>query len=152
MRPMGTLTAVLVLVSVALPASAQDAASLRGAIEVHYSAIHSGDLQVASSHHLPEFSWFSSDGRPLLTTEDQEGAARMGAVLDFGEGNVYMSDFDAQIYGDVGVATFYLIGTRTWGGETKSGTWRVSAVWVHDGDTWREAHHHESPLAGEIHP
>ena len=82
----------------------------------------------------------------------REASARMGANLDFGTANVYMSYFNAQIYGDVAVATFYLVGTHTWAGETKHGTWRVTAVWVRKGNEWKEAHHHESPLMGEIHP
>ena len=72
----------------------------------------------------------------------------MGASRDFGTLNVYMSHFNAQLYGDVAVATFYLVGTH----KTTSGAWRVTAVWVREGDAWKEAHHHESPLMGEIHP
>jgi len=65
---------------------------------------------------------------------------------------LYMSHFNAQIYGDIAVATFYLVGTHTLRDVTKNGTWRVTAVWVREGDEWKEAHHHESPLMGEIHP
>ncbi len=152
MRPLTLLVIAAALASTPAATSAQDAASLRAAIEEHYAAIHGEDMDATLSHHLPEFSWFSSDGRPLMESGAQETAERMGTVLDFGTGNVYMSHFNAQIYGDVGVATFYLVGTHSWGGETKHGTWRVSAVWVRQGDEWREAHHHESPLSGEIHP
>jgi ketosteroid isomerase-like protein len=90
---------------------------------------------------------FFSDGRPLLEAGFAEAAARMGSDLGFVTGNVYMSDFNAQIYGDVAVATFYLVGTHARGGETRRGTWRVTAVWVREGDEWKEAHHHESPLS-----
>ena len=125
---------------------------VRAAIERHYSAIHDEDIPAVGEHHLPDFTWFSADGRLLMEGGAEEAAARMGANLDFGGGNVYMSHFNAQIYGDVAVATFYLVGTHTWGGETKNGTWRVTAVWVQEGDEWKEAHHHESPLIGELHP
>ncbi len=57
-----------------------------------------------------------------------------------------MSNFNAQIYGNVAVATFYLVGTNTYGGKTRNVTNRVTAVWVKDGNEWKEAHHHESPL------
>ena len=133
-------------------AQAQDAASVRAAIERHYTAIHSQDREAIFQQHLPEFSLFISDGRPLIEAGTRETAARMGANLDYGTANLYMSHFNAQIYGDVAVATFYLVGTHTWAGETKHGTWRVTAVWVRKGDEWKEAHHHESPLIGEIHP
>ena len=73
----------------------------------------------------------------------------MGATLDYGTVNVYMNHFSAQIYGDVAIATFYLVGPRTVGGTTTISTSRVTAVWVREGGEWREAHHHESPLAAE---
>ena len=152
---MRTLT-LLVAFGVALvpthAAQAQDAASLRAAIERHYAAIHAQDLESVFQQHLPEFTMFFSDGRLLVEAGFAESAARMGADLGFGAANVYMSDFNAQIYGDVAVATFYLVGTHARGGEARSGTWRVTAVWVREGDEWKEAHHHESPLMGEIHP
>jgi ketosteroid isomerase-like protein len=131
---------------------AQQEAAVRAAIERHYSAIHAGELPTVMEQHLPDFTWFSSDGRVLMEAGTRETAARMGANLDFGTANVYMSHFNAQIYGDVAVATFYLVGTHAWSGEAKNGTWRVTAVWVRQGEEWKEAHHHESPLMAEIHP
>jgi ketosteroid isomerase-like protein len=133
-------------------ADAQDEASLRATIEKHYAAIHKQDSDSVFQHHLPDFTWFASDGRLLMEAGAAEAAERSGTTLDFGTSNVYMNHFRAQIYGNVGVATFYLVGTHTWAGETKNGTWRVSAVWVWTGDEWKEAHHHESPLMGELHP
>ncbi len=147
-----TLSVCFFLFNTLALAQAQDAAEVRATIERHYTAIHSGDRETIFQQHLPDFTWFSSDGRPLMEAGTREAAARMGANLNFGTANVYMSDFNAQIYGDVAVATFYLVGTHTWGGETKNGTWRVTAIWVRVGDEWKEAHHHESPLMGEIHP
>jgi len=131
---------------------AQDAVDVRTAIERHYTAIHSQDRESIFKQHLPEFTLFISDGRLLIEAGTREAAARMGAILDYGTANLYMSHFNAQIYGDVALATFYLVGTHTKADETKQGTWRVTAVWVRQGDEWKEAHHHESPLMGEIHP
>jgi len=131
---------------------AQQEDAVLAAIERHYAAIHAQDIPTVIEHHLPDFTWFSSDGRLLMEAGTAEAAASMGANLDFGTVNVYMSYFNAQIYGDVAVATFYLVGTHAWGGETKNGTWRVTAVWLREGGEWKEAHHHESPLMGEIHP
>ncbi len=161
MRTLTLLVAFGVAVVPAHAAQAQDAAAVRAAIERHYAAIHAQDLESIVQQHLPEFTWFSSDGRLLMEAGTAEAAARMGANLDFGGANVYMSHFNAQIYGDVAVATFYLVGTHAWGGGTNMmlpsspapvGTWRVTAVWVREGGEWKEAHHHESPLMGEIHP
>ena len=134
---------------------AQDAEAVRAAIERHYTAIHADDLAAVGEHHLSNFSWFGRDGGLLLESGGQAAAERMGATLDFGAPTtVYMNHFNAQIYGDVAVATFYLIGSDTTpDGVGTSGTWRVSAVWVREGGVWKEAHHHESPLlTGTVHP
>ena len=59
---------VLAVLAVSNPAvaQAQDAASVRAAIENHYAAIHVLDLESIPQHHLPEFTLFSSDGRLLM--------------------------------------------------------------------------------------
>ena len=152
MKTLSVLTSLMLGFSFVGRAEAQAEAEVRAAIERHYSAIHSGDLATVTSQHLPEFTWFNADGRLLLEAGVKEAAARMGADLDFGTANVYMNHFNAKIYGDVAVATFYLVGTHSWGGETKNGTWRVTAVWVRQGQEWKEAHHHESPIQAEIYP
>ncbi|MEE9189806.1 MAG: nuclear transport factor 2 family protein [Candidatus Neomarinimicrobiota bacterium] len=146
------LSVYFLLLNAIVFAQGQDAVAVRATIERHYAAIHAQDIESVVQHHLPEFTWFSSDGRLLMEAGTAEAAKRMAANVDFGKGNVYMSYFNAQMYGDVAVVTFYLIGTHTWAGETKNGSWRVTAVWVRKGDEWKEAHHHESPLMGELHP
>ncbi len=151
MRTLTWLVAFGVALVPAHAAQAQDAASLRAAIERHYTAINAQDREYVQQH-LPEYTYFSSDGRLLLEAGAREAAARMGANLGFGTENVYISYFNAQIYGDVAVATFYLVGTHARRGETRNVTWRVTAVWVWEGDEWKEAHHHESPLRSGIHP
>jgi ketosteroid isomerase-like protein len=120
------------VLALAQTAHSQDAASLRTAIESHYAAIHAGDSETTLSHHLPDFSIFPGDGRILL----EPG---------------FFEHFNAQIYDDVGVAMFYLSGTKSVRGEVTAGTWRVSAVWRWQDGKWKEAHHHESPLLGRRH-
>ena len=134
------------------PILAQDAAEVRAVIERHYAAIHSNDLAAVFEQHLPEMTWFPTEGRVMFESGAAEAAERMGATLDYGTINVYMSHFNAQIYGNVAVATFYLVGPRELEGETTNSTSRVTAVWVREGGEWKEAHHHESPLAGKVHP
>jgi len=131
-------------------AQESDAAAVRATIESHYTAIHAKDTLTIQKHHLPEFTAFAPDGRLLMEAGAAEAAARMGSKLDFGKSNVYMNHFNAQIYGDVAVATFYLVGSLTLDGKTKNRTTRVTAVWVRKGEEWKEAHHHESPLKGEL--
>ena len=125
---------------------ADDAADVRATIERHYASIHANDVETVVSHHLEDFTMYFSDGTVLWESDWAEVSERMGATVDLGTLNVRMSNFNAQIYGNVAVATFYLVGTNTYGGKTRKVTNRVSAVWVKDGGEWKEAHHHESPL------
>ncbi len=125
-------------------ALADDVADVRATIVRHYAAIHAQNKEAISSHHLGDFTMFFSDGTMLWERDWEEISERMGATFDFGTLNVRMSNFNAQIYGNVAVATFYLVGTHTYGGKTRNITNRVSAVWVKDGSEWKEAHHHES--------
>jgi ketosteroid isomerase-like protein len=143
--------ALSLMLMIAPFAHAQDAASLRAAIETHYSAIHAGNIDAVWSHHLPDFSMFWKDGSVLFEPGFGEAAERMGATPEFPEINVTMRDFNAQIYDDIGVATFYLYGSDAWRGDVTDGTWRVSAVWRWQDGEWKEAHHHESPLMGRRH-
>ena len=125
---------------------ADDAAEVRSTIERHYASIHAQNIDVTVSHHLEDFTMFSADGGMLWESDWAESSERMGGTVDFPVLNVRMSNFGTQIYGNVAVATFYLVGTETSGGKTRDITNRVSAVWVKDGREWKEAHHHESKL------
>ncbi|HSM35199.1 MAG TPA: nuclear transport factor 2 family protein [Longimicrobiales bacterium] len=133
------LAALILLPQIAL---AQDAESLRARIEAHYNAIHAGDGDAVWGHHLEEFTLFPQTGHVLREAGFREAATRMGAEQVFPSLNVEMRHFSAQIYDDVGVATFYLDGSV---GDER-GTWRVTAVWVWRDGAWMEAHHHESRL------
>ncbi len=120
----------------------QDAESLRARIEEHYTSIHRGDGDAVVSHHVEEFSIFPGDGHALLEPGFGDTMARMGTEVRFPDAQVTMKHFSAQLYGDVGIALFYLDGVHG----NDPGTWRVTAVWVWRDGRWMEAHHHESRL------
>jgi ketosteroid isomerase-like protein len=121
---------------------AQDAESLRGRIEAHYVAIHAGDTDAVLDHHLSEMTIFPETGHVLMESGWADAGTRMGADVPFPAVQVVMRHFSAQIYGDVGIAMFYLDGLF----DGERGTSRVSAVWVWRNGQWMEAHHHESRL------
>ena len=146
MKTFNLLATLIILTAFAGAALADDADDVRATIERHYAAIHANDIESIISHHLKDFTMFLPDGTVLWERDWKEVSERMGATVDFGALNVRMSNFNAQIYGNVAVATFYLVGTGTYGGKTSNVTNRVSAVWVKDGSEWKEAHHHESPV------
>lgn len=127
---------------------ADDAADVRQAIEQHYAAIHTDDLESVLGHHLDGMTMFLPDGTVLWEHDWAEVSERMGASVNFGTLNVRMSDFNVQLFGNVAVATFYLVGTETRDDKTRDITNRVTAIWVKSDGEWKEAHHHESPLLG----
>ena len=139
---MRALVCSLVILALPMAVEAQDEASLKSRIQDHYAAIHSDDLETVSEHHLPELTVFPPTGHMLMEPGFEAAAMRMGAQIGFPETEVVMRHFAAEIYGDVGVATFYLDGMH----DGERGTWRVSAVWVWRDGQWLESHHHESRL------
>lgn len=139
---MKLVLAALILLPQAL--AAQDAEGLRERIEAHYRAIHAGDTETVRTHHLPEITIFPVTGHLLMEAGWTDAGTRMGAEAPFPRLQVVMRHFSAQIYGDVGIATFYLDGLF----DGERGTSRVSAVWMWRDGQWMEAHHHESPLGG----
>jgi len=89
---------------------------------------------------------FPGDGGLLFEPDWAEVQQRVGQDYPLPELDVRMTHFHAQIYGDVAIATFYLVGTQTVDDAAVPLNNRVSAVWIKQGGSWKEAHHHESPL------
>lgn len=154
---LGIRVALLILIILAFSTQAvqaQDASSLKEAIIAHYKAINTGESESVSEQHRPDFTIFFRDGTMLVAREDIEVANQVGfssgnGDSDNNEGsgaNVIPYNFTAQIYDNVGLATFYLWGTYGSGEEKEEGMWRVSAVWIYEDGAWKEAHHHESPV------
>ena len=148
------ITLLLVMFGVEL-IQAQTVADLQKTIEQHYVAINSNDGAVIRSaierDHLEGMTIFDWDGSMLANLDDLfEGVEKSGMKLEdmATVQNLYVRDFKAKIFDNVGVATFYLTGARKQDETTMRGTWRVTAVWVFQNGKWKEVHHHESVLAG----
>ena len=142
-------TSLVVLISLIFApfAFADDADDVRAAIEQHYYLFQTGDLDASmAKYHLDDFTMFLADGGALWETDFEAVAERMGATVNIPRVNVRMTNFKAQIYDDVAVVTFFLVGTYGEGDETRPVTNRASAVWIKTSGEWKEAHHHESPL------
>lgn len=142
---------LLILLVVSLfTVQAQDVASLKEAVVAHYKLINSGED--VSDQHQSDFTIFFNDGSMLVSREDVAVANQVGFSSgdndneDESGANVVPYNFKAQIYDNVGLATFYLWGSYGSGENKKEGMWRVSAVWIYEDGVWKEAHHHESPL------
>ena len=146
MKTQNLLVTIIIFSAFAGLAFADDVDDVRATIEQHYYLLQTGEVEAHRIHHLDDFTLFFADGSVLWESDYHVVAERMGATLDFPRLNMVMTDFKAQIYDDVAVVTFYLVGTYGEGNETRSVTNRVSAVWIKTEGEWKEAHHHESPL------
>ncbi|HSG08867.1 MAG TPA: nuclear transport factor 2 family protein [Longimicrobiales bacterium] len=126
-------------------AQSQDAASVCAASERHYAAIRAGDDDAVMDQHLPDVTLFGEDGGLLWSLSSNPWQPDPSS-----SSTTFIRHCSAQVYGNVGIATFYLVGSWTYLGNTRSGTWRVTEVWVKQGNEWKEAHHHESPLLDSV--
>ena len=118
----------------------------------HYETIRTGDTGAIVNQHLPEFTFFTPDGGLLwsfASLDQQRSEFELDPTWD---SQTYIRHCSAQIYGDTAVATYYLTGSVTNAGKTRTGTWRVTEVWVRQQNEWKEAHHHESPLLTSLNP
>jgi len=138
-------TALGVSSAMVVAQSQQDVASVRQAVERHYAAINARDENAIRQQHLPEFSHFSLRGGLLRSSGEQSPDSQVPVTF-----NQRIRHFAAQVYGNVAVATYYLVGSVKFGEESLTGTWRVTEVWVRQGGEWKEAHHHESPLQATV--
>ncbi len=84
----------------------------------------------------------------LLAEGNAAGAAGMQASFDSGQLDYQLTvrHLDVTVYGNTAVATFYTTGPSVVNGSQIFGTFRVSQVWVREGQTWRAVHWHISPL------
>lgn len=148
----GIVALALVCSTEAVAQGQQDAAAVCAIAERHYAAIRAGDFNTVLQQHLPEFTFFTSGGGLLWTFRslDQQ-RSEFQADSSFSS-RTYIRHCSAQVNGNTGIATYYVVGQVTSGGKTTSGTWRVTEVWVKQGNEWKEAHHHESPLVGGVRP
>ena len=150
MRSTQLLAAGLMAVaSMPVPLVGQDSEAVRTAVLEHYAAINNAEWDAVADHHTAGLTAFLPDNG-LLTTwgTRQEQAELFRAAGTAGLSlNWEVRQLEVEVYGDVAVATGYLVGTAQFpDAPILQGTWRLTEVWVREGGEWKEAHHHDSPL------
>jgi SnoaL-like domain len=128
----------------ALPAFANDEDDLSQAITRFYAALGDNDFTRVDDFLLPEgFTEYSSRGGlkiditvPLLKHLVENGL----------EAKVALQHIETFIYGDMGYATYYRIGTigRPDTENAPAHTARVTAVWIKKQGSWYIKHIHNS--------
>lgn len=156
----GMTLVVLFLVVTALTAKvrADDAEDVKAAYVRHITRSRTGQIDSFVEQHLPGHTAFGPNGG-LLTRNDSLEAEKKyrQALFDRGRRDSTQPSFtsvasvlrhlEVQLYGTTAVLTGYLQGPVTLSdGSTRQGTRRVTAVWIKQGNEWREVHDHMSTL------
>ena len=142
-------------------AFADDVDDVKAEYLKHIANSNNGNIDSFVSQHLPGHSAFGPTGAMLTRWESLEeeknvAQASLDAARqrDLGRSsvrsfrNVQVKHMEVRIYGRLtAVVTGYLTGTDTApDGSTYQSARRFTAVWVKQGDRWREAHDHMSIL------
>ncbi len=142
-------------------AFADDVDDVKAEYLKHIANSNNGNIDSFVSQHLPGHSAFGPTGAMLTRWESLEeeknvAQASLDAARQRDSGrssvrsfrNVQVKHMEVRIYGRLtAVVTGYLTGTDTApDGSTYQSARRFTAVWVKQGDRWREAHDHMSIL------
>jgi ketosteroid isomerase-like protein len=151
---------VLFLVGMALTVDvrADDAEDVKAAYVRHITLSRTGQINSFVEQHFPGHTAFGPNGG-LLTRNDslEEEKKTRQAMFDRGRSDSTQPSFtsvanvlrhvEVQVYGTTAVLTGYLSGPVTLSdGSTRQGTRRVTAVWIKQGNEWKEVHDHMSTL------
>lgn len=130
---------------------AQAEEEVRRAVIAHYAAITAGDTEFVIDQHAGEFTGFLF-GQGTLERFGSHEEQRQAWIEDAGElgADLAPRDIEVVVLDDVALALFFLDGSLTLpDGQTLTGSWGVTEVWVLAGDEWKELHHHDSPVEAE---
>jgi ketosteroid isomerase-like protein len=123
-----------------------DSAAIVAAVFAHWNAMKAGDSLRDAAHHTPCLTIFAAESPQRLTATAPEAAdfhQRMGAHRP----GTLPDRVQVQLYGDAGVATYYLEGDAAAHHGVDPQRRRVTEVWVRREASWRVAHRHESIAA-----
>jgi len=128
-------------------AMADDVDDVKAAIRGHFAAVNSGDVVAYTSYYSNQGSAFSG-GELLERLSVEQRKNNFQAGVDSGlRRNLQMRNLEVQIYGNVAIATGYLLGSTTnQDGTTQRTSQQRTGVLIKQGGQWKEVHRHNSPL------
>lgn len=145
---MKTLTTLLVVGMFLMPVVlADDVEDVKAAIRGHFDAVNSGDVTAYTPYYANQGSAFGG-GELLERLSVEQRKSDFQATVDSGlKRNLQMRNLEVQIYGNVAVATGYLVGSTTSAdGTTQQTRQQRTGVLIKQGGQWKEVHRHNSPL------
>ncbi len=154
-RPISRVTIFFVGVLLTGVAWAGDVEDVRAEYIKHITRSRTGEIDAFVDQHMVGHTAFGPGSGLLQRFDSPEAEKRSrGGRSGSGDGepifvNVasVLRHLDVQVYGDAAVVTGYLQGNISMpDGTSRPGTRRVTAVWIKQGDQWKEVHDHMSPL------
>ena len=120
------------------------------AVQTWYQSLNNGDAATFAS--LQVSGDYQRAGNFLRTGILRTTPGPTGGFLQafFDAGGSFQLNvryLDVAVYGNAAVATFYTVGPTNYpDGTVLDGTFRMTMVWVRQGQAWKAAHFHGSPL------
>ena len=124
---------------------AEDRGAVESAVRAHWTAINGGDTATVGAQHTAELSIIMTEVADRFATPSPTADSLFASLLTV-KPQYVVEDLQIQLFGDVGVASFYLGGgVMLANARLDSRRRRVTEVWVRQSDgAWKEAHHHDS--------
>ncbi|MCH8016053.1 MAG: lipocalin-like domain-containing protein [Acidobacteria bacterium] len=128
-------------------AMADDVDDVKATIRGHFAAVNSGDVAAYTPYYANQGSAFGG-GELLERLSVEQRTNNFQAGVDRGlRRNLQMRNLEVQIYGNVAIATGYLLGSTTApDGTTQRTSQQRTGVLIKQGGQWKEVHRHNSPL------
>ncbi len=139
---MKALTTLLVIGMFATAvAIADDVDDVKAAVQKYITALNTGDVNAYVQSRTPEYSSFGGGGLVERYHSLEEQRKRFQGNIDAGaEFNFQIRHLDVRVYGNAAIVTGYTVSGNNADQRT--------SVWIKQGDQWKQAHRHTSPLRG----
>jgi hypothetical protein len=149
-RPIVAVTMCLIAIFLTVAVRGDDAEDVKAAYSRHILFSRTGQVEPFVDQHLPGHSAFGPTGGMLTRydspEEERESRSRLRQPAYTSLATI-LRHLEVRVYGDAAVVTGYLEGPITLtDGSRRQGTRRVTAVWIKQGNDWKEVHDHMSPL------
>lgn len=150
LRSVAVLAAAGGAPSPARSTSGDVAEQVEAATRTFYEALNRADPVEAARFLLPGGNSFPRSGAELDPEAPSAEESLRNLQRGFASGlrfHVTLRDLRVQVFGEVGIATFYTNGMTTAPGRLPAnGEYRATYVWVRTPQGWKIAHFHISPL------
>jgi len=151
---MKALTTLLVVGMFATAvAMADDVDDVKAAMGRYFAALNAGDTETVYQYRIAARDFFAPGGGLLSTSTsslEEQKKSFQNQVNAGRKRNFRLRHMEVKVYGNTAIVTSYMVGTSVSpnGTTTQITGRRRTGVMIKQGGQWKEAHYHQSPLAG----